>query len=139
KETKSVLKKQNLFLNYVLEKDTTILVKKKSTLTQGVDIEDITDTIPETFKQVAIKSINAIPGLKHASVDMLSNGREVKILEVNSAANISMHLFPTRGRSRNVPAAIVEYYFTEAIKNRYTDKEMNFDYSHVLKTLKENF
>src|SRR5699024_7044095 len=139
KETKSVLKKQNLSLNYVLEKDNTILVKKKSTLTQGVNLEDITDSIPEGFKRIAIESIKAIPGLKHASIDMLSNDKEVRILEVNSSANISMHLFPTIGKSRNVPAAIVDYYFPETIKNRYNNQQMNFNYSHLLKTLKENY
>src|SRR5699024_8305910 len=65
KELKDVLRKNNYKLSSILENGKTIMVKNKSTLTQGVDLYDITDTVPEHVKQLAINTHTALPNINN--------------------------------------------------------------------------
>lgn len=138
-ETISVLKKQGYSIDDNLEKSKTILVKNKSTLTQGVDLYDITEELTDEVKEIALSTIDAIPGMLHASIDMLTDGKDTYVLEVNSSANISMHMFPTEGKPRNVPAFLVDYYFPKSIHDRNNNQNMSFNYLDMVKTLRMNY
>src|SRR5699024_11670074 len=84
KETREILLKQGYKPNDILESDKTIRVKNKSTLTQGVDLYDITDNLSDNIKKIAVDTINAIPGLTHASIDMLTDGTDAYVLDRKS-------------------------------------------------------
>src|SRR5699024_1577124 len=75
----------------------------------------------------------------HGSIDMLYNGKDAYVLEVNSSANISMHMFRTKGHPRNVPGYIVDHYFPESISNKEKHQNMYFNYLDMLECLKKNY
>lgn len=138
-EVHNALKKENYKLESVLEKGKTVLVKNKNTLTQGVDLYDITDEIPEQIKQLAIDTLNSIPDIQHGSIDMLYNGVEAIVLEVNASANISMHMFPTEGQPRNISAHIIDFYFPDTVGKSAIHSNMYFDYLTIIRLLKKNY
>jgi len=139
KETRKILHKQGYELDDILEKNKTILVKNKSTMSQGVDLYDITDTISNQVKEMAIQTIRSMPDMDHGSVDMLYDGNRSYVLEVNASANISLHMFPTEGKPRNVMAAIIDYYFPETIGKANIHNNMYFDYLDIVEVLKKNY
>ncbi|MFD1385908.1 acylphosphatase [Oceanobacillus oncorhynchi subsp. oncorhynchi] len=139
KETHTVLQKQGYTVEDILEESKTILIKNKSTLAQGVDLYDITEELTDQVKEIAINTIDAIPGMTHASIDMLTDGTNTYVLEVNSSANISMHMFPTEGEPRNVPAFLVDYYFPDSIPDRDNNQNMSYDYLDITDTLRMNY
>ena len=138
-ETRTILQKQGYELNSVLEENITILVKNKSTMSQGVDLFDITDTITKNVKEMAVNTIHSLPNMEHGSVDMLFDGKQAYVIEVNASANISLHMFPTEGKPRNVMGAIIDYYFPETIGKAELHKNMYFDYLDIVKVLKKNY
>lgn len=139
KETKEILQTQGYQLMDVVEAGKTILVKNKSTMSQGVDLYDITDTIGAQVKEMAVNTIRSLPDMEHGSIDMLYDGKEAYVLEVNSSANISLHMFPTEGKPRNVMAAIVDHYFPETIGKATVHYNMYFDYLDIANVLKKNY
>ena len=139
KELKDVLRKNNYKLSSILENGKTIMVKNKSTLTQGVDLYDITDTVPEHVKQLAIDTLNALPNIIHGSIDMLFDGEEAVVLEVNASANISMHMFPTEGQPRSIASFLMDFYFPETKGKSSNHTNMYFDFVDIVNTLKQNY
>lgn len=139
RETRDVLKKYSYTVDTVLENGKTILVKNKSTMTQGVDLYDITYTVPSHVKQLAIDTLHALPNIVHGSIDMLFDGEKAYVLEVNASANISMHLFPTEGEPRNVPAHLIDFYFPETKDKSVQHTNMYFDYVNIIDMLQNNY
>lgn len=138
-EVISVLKRNNYELDSILEDGKTILVKNKSTMNQGVDLYDITDEVKSHIKRLAINTLNALPNIPHGSIDMLYNGEEAVVLEVNPSANISMHMFPTEGKSRNVGAYLMDFYFPETKEKSGKHANMYFDLLDIVDILKRNY
>src|SRR5699024_7711398 len=113
-------------MDYITEKGYTLLsipkrgeyiqLRKKTNVSSGGDPIDVTDELSEDIKKIAIDAVRAIPDLHHAGVDIIINeGDNIKqpavVLEINSTAQIGGILFPLRGKARNIPAAIIDYYF----------------------------
>ncbi|WP_188454991.1 acylphosphatase [Virgibacillus oceani] len=138
-EVHSVLNKNDYDLDTVLEAGNTTLVKNKSTMNQGVDLYDITDEIDDNIKELAVITLKSLPNIPHGSIDMLYNGSEAIILEVNPSANISMHMFPTEGKPRNIGAYLMDYYFPETIARANMHENMYFDLLDIVKILKRNY
>src|SRR5699024_1481756 len=113
KELQSILKQNNWNLDSVPEKGKRIFLKSKNNISAGGDPVDITDTISDEIKQIAIDGVNAIPGLPHAGVDLMVNEKDKKatIIEINTQANIRSHLFPMIGEARDLPTKLIDYYF----------------------------
>lgn len=139
RELKTVIQNSNYTLDSVLEKGKTILVKQKSTLTQGVDLYDITDQIADDIKQLGIDTLNSLPDIIHGSIDMLYDGKNAVVLEVNASANISMHMFPTEGKPRNIGAHLMDLYFPETKIKSKSHYQVYFDYNHIVDVLKRNY
>lgn len=141
-EIKNLLKKKGLTLDYVPDKGERIFLRKKSNISMGGDSIEITEEFPEEIKQVAIDAIKALPGLAHAGVDVIVNIDPVTkkpmgyVLEINAVPQIGSLVFPMRGQARDIPGAIVDYYFPETIDKKNYNPRLYFDFGEVLRPLR---
>src|SRR5699024_9593396 len=121
----------------ILEKGKKVFLRTLSNLSAGGDPIDETDHLPNEVKQIAIDSLKVLPSIPHAGVDIIVNEdrpSESVLLEVNATAEIAFHLFPITGKSRDVPKAIVDYYFTKTTKRKKS--QFYFDYESLLEPLR---
>lgn len=141
-EVKRELKKQGHLFQSVPEKDELVRLKTKNNVLSSGDPIDATDDLPEDFKKNLVKAVEAIPGLIQAGVDVIYNKRteEYAILKIISKPSIKNHLFPLKGKSRNIPKAIIDYYFPETIGKYLSDTTPKyfFDYLFVKEYLQNN-
>lgn len=127
KIVKQNLAEQNLKLNSILSKGKKAYLRKNSNLSTGGDSIDLMDAVHPELKKIAVKAINAIPGLAYGGVDLMSSQDISKkptkesyvILEINSSPGISMHYDPIEGKTRNVAKDVIDLLFPET-KGRYT-------------------
>ncbi|GAA4069202.1 hypothetical protein [Amphibacillus indicireducens] len=109
----SCLEEQGLSLTSIPKNKERIFVRRHGKhLNLRLNV-DCTDEIDPKFKEYAVKALNAIDGLPYGSVDMIINEEtnEGVINELNTRGEIMMHIFPMEGAARDVPKAIVDYYF----------------------------
>src|SRR5690625_818173 len=127
-------------LDTILPKGEQIYLREKSNVSIGGDPIDVTDEMSDDIKQIAIDALKAVPGLYHGGVDIIINEGNVSkdiavVLELNPTAQIGGILFPLKGKARNIPAAIIDYYFPETKGIDTTDSRVYFDLSTVLEPL----
>lgn len=86
-------------------------------LSTGGSAEDVTEMVHPSYAKLAVEAAQAI-GLDVAGVDIISEDVSKPlseggacILEVNAAPGIRMHHYPSKGTSRDVGGAIVDYLF----------------------------
>jgi len=136
-EVKNSLKKLGYDKNSVPKKGETIYLREKSNLSSGGDSIDATDVLSEEVKQIAVNSLKALPSIPHAGVDIIVDPETNKkgvVLEINATAEIGFHSFPLKGEARDVPGAIIDYYFPETIGKEKSN--FYFDYNSILEPLK---
>src|SRR5690625_2520978 len=111
-----------------------ILLKTKSNISAGGDPIDVIDNIVDEVIENAVNAVKAIPGLFQGGVDVLYNKKtgESVVLEINTQPSIRTHLFPMEGYARDIPKAIIDYYFTET-KNNNVKSFLYFDMKNVFK------
>lgn len=128
-------------LESVPEKGKLIYLREKTNVSSGGDPIDVTDTIADEYKQIAIDALKAIPGFIHGGVDIIVNeGKDIDeaavVLELNPTAQIGGALFPLEGKARDIPKAIIDYYFPETIDKVDTTTSMiYFDLVTILEPL----
>ncbi|HLR43154.1 MAG TPA: ATP-grasp domain-containing protein [Pseudogracilibacillus sp.] len=132
KETKNMLKEQNLTLDSVPKKGEQIFLKSKNNVSAGGDSIDVTDSLTKEVKNVAIKANKAIPNLVHSGVDLMVDEKANKayVIEINSRPHITAQLFPMQGKARDIPKAIIDYYFPETKKIAYKPY-LNFNFETI--------
>lgn len=117
-----------------------IPLREKTNVSTGGDPIDVTDEISDAIKQIAVDTLKAFPGLTHAGVDIIINeNKNLKdpayVLEINATAQIGGILYPLRGKARNIPGAIIDYYFPETKGMDTTNSKVYFDMSVVLEPM----
>ena len=120
------------------EKGELIYLREKSNISIGGDPIDVLDTVAPEIIEVAIKALNSIPGLYHGGVDIIydeKTGIPPVVIELNPTAQIGGPLFPIKGKPRDIPKAIIDYYFPETINNERADGRFYFDFNTVLEPL----
>lgn len=112
------LTNQGLSLHSVPENEQKVFLRNNSNLSTGGDSIDVTDKMPDYYKNVAIESARAA-GLKIAGIDIiikdfqdLPSAKNYIVVELNAPAMLSMHDFPYIGQNRQV-----EKYVLDAILN----------------------
>lgn len=110
------IKKDQRSLSTVPEKDDYIFLNAKSNISIGGDAEDKLDCLTDKVKAIAVKAVKAVPGLYHCGVDLLLDQEtdQAVVIELNPTAQIGSILFPGQGKARDVPAAIIDYYFPKS-------------------------
>jgi glutamate--cysteine ligase len=117
-EVKRHLNALSLTTNSVLKTGEKVYLRKNSNLSTGGDSIDVTDEMPDFYKDVAVKAAQAA-GLKIAGIDIIIKDPEAApspenyiVVELNAPAMLSMHDFPYIGKNRHV-----EKYVLDAILN----------------------
>jgi len=134
------IEKKGYDLTSIPPKGEYILLREKTNVSTGGDPLDVTDEISEATKKIAVDTIKAIPGLTHAGVDIIINeSNQLKeaayVLEINATAQIGGILYPLRGKARNIPGAIIDYYFPETKGMDTSHSKVYFDMSTVLEPM----
>ncbi len=118
-ETDSTLSKQKRKLTDIPKLGEQIFLRENSNLSTGGDSIDVTDEVHPEVKELAVKTVKAIPGLAYAGIDFLTS-RDISkapsknsyvIIEVNDSPMISMHHYPYEGKTRDAAGAIVDMLF----------------------------
>src|SRR5699024_328538 len=136
-EVFSMLKKQGYSMDSIVEEGKRVYFKSKNNMSSGGDSVDMTDKLNKDIKKIAVDATNAIPGLVQAGVDMMINEEtgEGQIIEINTRPSIRTHLFPMEGKARNIPKAIIDYYFPKT-KEISSQSLLYFDFSSIWKSFR---
>lgn len=139
-EILKLIEEKGYSLETIPAKGEYILLREKTNVSSGGDPIDVTDQISEEIKQLAIDSVQAVPGLAHGGVDIIVNESGIGrapgfVIEINATAQIGGILFPLEGKARNIPAAIIDYYFPETAGMDTSESQIYFDMSVVLEPM----
>ncbi|WP_280770563.1 acylphosphatase [Salipaludibacillus daqingensis] len=118
-------------LNSIIKKDEQIFLRKKNSLSSGGDPVDSTDELSDNIKSIAVNAVASIPNLNQAGLDLIvdiDNDIGV-VIELNGTAIIGSHVFPGKGQARDIPSAIIDYYFPETIN--LEKSQLYFDFKSV--------
>lgn len=138
-EVKECISQAGYTLDSILEKNKRLVLRKNSNVSSGGEPIDVTDELSDNIKQIAVNACKAIPGLPISGVDIIvdENIDSGYVLELNTAPGIASHLFPLEGKARNIPKAIIDYYFPETSMHiNPSSKKLYFDYPKIEKLLK---
>jgi glutamate--cysteine ligase len=117
-EVKRHLKAQAITPDTVLPEGEKVYLRKNSNLSTGGDSIDVTDDMPDFYKNVAEQAAKSA-GLNIAGIDIIIDDRQAEpsgehyiVVELNAPAMLSMHNFPYIGKNRHV-----EKYVLDSILN----------------------
>lgn len=117
---KDYLRIQGLSLHDTPPKNKKIYLRSNSNLSTGGDSIDVTNLVHPAIKKLAVKCVQAIPGLPYAGIDYLTyditkpprRGKYI-VIELNESPMLSMHHFPYLGKQRNIAKEIIDLVFPE--------------------------
>ena len=122
--SKSILSRKGYTLETVLPEDEILYLDYAANLSKGGTAEDVTDDVhPENAMMAA--RIGRMVGLDICGIDVMASTLQKPIrdtggivLEVNAAPGFRMHLSPSKGKSRNVAAPVLDMLFPRGQKSR---------------------
>lgn len=111
-----------------------------SNISIGGDPIDVFEELSDSIKATAVQALQAIPGLVQGAVDLMvhtddTDKETAYVIELNPTSQLGGILFPIQGKSRDVPAAIIDYYFPETKEIKVEKEKMYFDFYDVLEPL----
>ena len=117
------LAKQNLTLDSIPAAGQHVQLRSVSNIMQGGDSIDMTDLVDPSVKEIALRAINAVPGLGFAGVDFMtkditqpqSEGTYI-IIEINSSPGLCIHEHPYEGKRRFTDREFLYVMFPELEK-----------------------
>lgn len=142
KELRNMIAEKNYNLDSIPKEGERVFLKSKANISSGGDSVDVTDELTDEIKNIAVRAVAAIPGLKNSGVDIIvdKENNTGTILEINTQASINSHLFPMEGEARDIPKAIIDLYFPET-KDSY-DKNgplYYFDFEHMYESFQNGY
>ncbi len=107
-----VCQRQGYNLDSIVPLSTRVLLRDTSNVSQGGDSHEVFDVIPEYYKQKAVEAAQAL-GVKICGVDMIIDfeKKQYAIIEANYNPAIHMHMFPYKGRGRDVASKVLDVLF----------------------------
>lgn len=119
---KLMLKGQNYEINSIPKKDEIIYLRENSNISTGGDSIDMTDEFTEDYKKIAVDAVNAL-GAKISGIDLIikdknepaKNKDAYGIIEANFNPSMYMHIYPYKGKSRELTKEIIYYLFPEVL------------------------
>lgn len=135
-ETKDYLARKNYNLKTVPNAGEQVFLSDKANISIGGDPVDIFDEISQEVKDSAVDALKAVQGLEHGAVDIiLDKNEKAYVIELNPTSQLGGLLFPIKGKSRDVPSAIIDYYFPETENHDIDRTRAYFDFYDVLDPL----
>lgn len=139
-EVKNVLKSLGYTPESIPTANEKVFLRTKSNISKGGDSVEMTDEFPQRLKDLAIQTLKAIPEFPHGGVDMmvdftLPEDRQAHIIELSPTPQIGSLLFPMEGQARDIPAALVDYYFPETKPKSNANPHLYFNFKDVLKPI----
>lgn len=109
-----------------------IYLRNKSNVSRGGDPIDVTDELTDEMREIALKSALAIDGLDICGLDMLVNEEDNTsvVIEINTKPMIGLHMYPIKGKARDVVSPIIDYYFPET--NNGERSNLYFDFNAAI-------
>lgn len=109
----SNLAKQGLNLESIPQENRKIYLRKEANLSTGGDSIDAFDQLPDSVLEVCVQAVKAIPGLELGGVDIFYDQEKncCSVIEVNCNPGCGGHLYPAKGKSRNVTSLIWKHTF----------------------------
>ncbi|MDP4151849.1 MAG: cyanophycin synthetase [Bacillota bacterium] len=121
----NVLKKNGLTVDSVPENAQFVALRENGNLSTGGIAIDCTDIIHPDNADIAVRAANAI-GIDIAGIDIVTDDISKSIfetggvvVEVNTAPGIRMHLYPSKGKPRNVAKEIINLLFPDENTTRF--------------------
>ncbi len=121
---KAILSRKDYTLDTVLPDGEILYLDHAANLSKGGTAEDVTDRVHPEVKAIA-ERISKVVGLDICGIDVMATTLEQPlletggvILEVNAAPGFRMHLSPSKGKSRNVAAPVLDMLFPPETKSR---------------------
>jgi cyanophycin synthetase len=115
------LKRQGLDLQSVPAAGEKVYLRPNSNVAQGGMCEDVSAKVHPDVIEIAKRALSCFHGLPFAGVDFMSlditapqEPDTYRIIEVNSAPGIHMHMRPGKGAGRNVAAFVADMIFPES-------------------------
>lgn len=117
------IQKQGTQESSVLAQGEIVFLNPFNTPTVGALVLDVSDSISPKIKEIARQAKDAIPELEIAGIDLLVDDFDdedtVHILEVNTAAALELHRYPTHGGgARFIEHDIVNYFHNQHLAGR---------------------
>jgi cyanophycin synthetase len=116
-----VLARQKMTVDYVPKYGETVALRENGNLSTGGIAVDVTDEIHPANRLLAERSARLV-GLDVAGIDLTTDDISMPavetggaVIEVNAAPGIRMHLYPSRGKARNVAKDIVDMMFGKGV------------------------
>ena len=136
-EVEDFIGRKGYTLDTIPEKGLHVVLSDKTNISLGGDPIDALDEMPEYVKEAAVKALHAVPGLEHGAVDLIvhQDNSNVYIIELNPTAQLGGLLYPIQGKSRDIPKAIIDYYFPETKGINTAEVNTFFDFHDVLDPL----
>lgn len=113
-EVKRHLSNQQMSLISVPKKGQKVYLRSNSNLSTGGDSIDVTDSMPDYYKEVA-KRAAAAADLQIAGIDMIIDNLKITptekryiVVELNAPPMLSMHDYPYIGKNREVEKYVVD-------------------------------
>lgn len=127
-EVKRNLKKQNKKFTYVPQEGETIFLRQNANISTGGIGQDVTESISQEIKDIAVKSAKAI-GMVITGVDIICEESTKKpyVLELNDTPGIDIHHYPYMGNPQNVANDIVEYLFKRIGSEKHEELSLRKD------------
>lgn len=138
-EVERYLSKKSLSLDSILEAGEQVFLTEKTNISIGGDPIDAFDELSDGIKESAVRALHAVPGLSHGAVDLIihEDTSEPYIIELNPTANLGGLLYPIKGKARDIPKEIIDYYFPETQDTLRKTSIVYFDYKEVLNPLQD--
>ncbi|CAM4281797.1 acylphosphatase [Lacicoccus alkaliphilus] len=129
KEVLQIIENEGYTLESVLEEGRQLYLRSKSNISAGGDPIEITDEVPAKVVEAAEKATQSIPGLNIAGLDIIVEPEtgEPVFIEINTKPMIGLHVFPIKGKARDVVKPIVDLYFPETKDIERSNLHFDFD------------
>lgn len=132
-EVKRNITKEGYTLKSILKENEHLFLRRNSNVSSGGEPVDVTDYLPEKIRQIAIDATKAVPNLCQCGVDIIvdESSNSGAVIEINTKPGIASHLYPVKGKARDIPKAIIDYYFPESRSENKLTNQIFFDYKKI--------
>ncbi|NMA73721.1 MAG: hypothetical protein GX963_06065 [Bacteroidales bacterium] len=137
REVIDLLERSGYTINTILKKDERVFLRSKSNLSAGGDAHEKLEELGDKIKSIAVAAVKSIPELYHCGVDMIIDHekKHAFVIEINATAHIGSSIFPGAGKAKDIPAAIIDYYFPETNRLAQDSPVIYFPFKEQLSLL----